>query len=220
MSCLWLQILADVQVQKWTNSRRAKLRDHICVLCTFSHHAGAQMSSQEHPLGQWAASHKCCSQDSTQTQHTELFWGGFKHRAGNRGLPVTPTDASNPQLLTWFYSHSTLERKENFIPVVLETEPRIETRFAEYHLNTLSCLLFVSFDGIPAAVPKPGLKQNPLFPSCFPAEQTQKRDNPPSVLSSASQVCQLWDFSVQLNKTRVSPGKKTRNAGNYSILKG
>lgn len=52
VSCLWLQILADVQAQKWTNSRRAKLRDHISVLCTFLHHVGAQMSSQEHPLGQ------------------------------------------------------------------------------------------------------------------------------------------------------------------------
>lgn len=107
-------------------------------------------------------------------QHTDPFCGSFKHRAGKPRSACHPTDASNPQLLTWFYSHNTLVRKENFIPVVLEIEPRIETRFAEYHLNTLPCLLFVSFDGIPAAVPKPGLKQNLLFPSPFPAEQTQK----------------------------------------------
>lgn len=174
LSCLWLQILADVQVQKWTNSRTAKLRDHISVLCAFVHHGGAQTSSQEHPLGQWAASHIRSSQDSPQTQHTDPFCGSFKHRAGKLRSACHPTDASNPRLLTWFYSHNTLVRKENFIPVVLEIEPRIETRFAEYHLNTLPCLLFVSFDGIPAAVPKPGLKQNLLFPSPFPAEQTQK----------------------------------------------
>lgn len=174
VSRLWLQILADVQVQKWTSSRRAKLKGHISVLCTFLQHVGAQMSSQECPLGQWAASYICCSQDSTQTQHTDLFCGSFKHSAGKPQSAHHTTDASNPQLLTWFYSHNTLERKENFIPVVLETEPSIETRFSEYHLNTLPCLLFVSFDGIPAAVPKPGLKWNLLLPSSFPAEQTQK----------------------------------------------
>lgn len=171
--CLWLKILADVQVQKWTNSRRAKLRDHISVLCMFWHHVGAQMSSQEHPWRQWAASQICCSQDSTQTQHTDLFCGSFKHRAGKLQSARHPTDARNSQLLTWLYSHNTLGRKENFIPVVLETEPRIETRFAGYHLNTLPFLLLVIFDSIPAAVPKPGLKQN-LFPPPFPAEQAQK----------------------------------------------
>lgn len=174
-SCLWMQILVDAQVQKRTNSRRAKFDDHVSVLGTFLHHGGAWASSQQHLWLQWAASPICSSRDRTQTRHPASFCSSFKRRAGKPLAAPHPAATSNPQLLTWFYSHNTLARKENFIPVVLETEPRAETRFAEYHLNTLPCLLFVSFDGVPAAVPKPSQKKSPLFPSSSPAGQTQKR---------------------------------------------
>lgn len=163
--------------RKWTNSRRAKLKNHISVLCMFLHHGGTWASSQEHHSLQWAASPICSSQDRTQTQHPVSFSCSSKHRAGKPPSVPHPTVASNSQLLTWFYSHDTLVRKENFIPVVLETEPRIETRFVEYHLNTLPCLLFVSFDSIPAAVPKPSLKKSPLFPS-FSLQDRHKKGQP------------------------------------------
>lgn len=208
-SCFWMQILVDAQIQKQTNSGRLKLSNHISIFCTILHHGGAWTSSQEHPSLQWAASPICSSQDRTQTQHPASFCCNFKHRAGKALSTPHPPVASNPQLLTWFYSHNTSVRKENFIPVVLETEPTTENRFAEYHLNTLPCLLFVSFDGILAAVPKPSLKKSPLFPSSFPAGQTQKEGNPPSVLLSAPQVWQEeQDFSMQLNKTQSSCKKK------------
>lgn len=134
------------------------------------------MSTKPHsPLLHWGTSRIRSSQGRTQTQRPISSWCSFKHTAGKPLSAPHPTATSSPQLLVWFYSHNTLVRKENFIPVVLETEPRIETRFAEYHLNTLPCLLFVSFDGVPAAVPKPSLKKSPLFPPSSPAGQTQKR---------------------------------------------
>lgn len=136
-SCFWMQILVDAQIQKQTNSGRLKLSNHISIFCTILHHGGAWTSSQEHPSLQWAASPICSSQDRTQTQHPASFCCNFKHRAGKALSTPHPPVASNPQLLTWFYSHNTSVRKENFIPVVLETEPTTENRFAEYHLNTL-----------------------------------------------------------------------------------